>query len=313
MSEFVHIPVLLNEVIESLEIKPNGIYADGTAGGGNHSHAIGSNLSENGLLICTDRDEEAIEACKKKLSDLKCGNEIIRSEFASLPIILEQKHIKIDGLLLDLGVSSRQLDEAERGFSYMNDAPLDMRMNRDDAVTAADIINEWPEQKLADVFFEYGEERYSRQIARKICEKRSEKPILTTFELSDIIRSAMPRKALNEAQHPAKRVFQAVRIAVNDELTQISKILSDIMPYINEGGRISVITFHSLEDRIVKTAFATAENPCTCPPEFPVCVCGKKSLGKVITRKPILPTEEELERNPRSRSAKLRVFERHYN
>ena len=309
MGTFSHIPVLLNETLANLSIKPDGIYADGTAGGGGHSFEIGSRLSENGMLICTDRDAEAVSACKKRLSSLECKTEIIHSEFSSLPLILDDRGIKLDGLLLDLGVSSYQLDSAERGFSYMQNAPLDMRMNKNDAVTAADIINTYSENELSRIFFEYGEERWSKHIARKIVAIRQEKPFETTFELVDAIRSAMPAKALNEAQHPAKRVFQAVRIAVNGELSQISDILSTIMPYMNHGGRICVITFHSLEDRIVKTSFATAEHPCTCPPDFPICVCGKKSLGKVITKKPVVPSEEEIKANPRARSSKLRVFE----
>ena len=309
MNGFSHVSVLLNETVENLAIKPDGIYADGTAGGGGHSFEIGRRLSQNGTLICTDRDSEAVEACKKRLETLECKKEIIHSEFRALPEILKNRGIKLDGLLLDLGVSSHQLDSYERGFSYMHDAPLDMRMNKDDAFTAAELVNTYSEQELARVFFEYGEEKWSRQIARKIVAKRNEKPFETTFELVNTIKSAMPPKALNEAQHPAKRVFQAIRIAVNGELAQISDVLAEIIPHMNHGGRICVITFHSLEDRIVKTAFVTAENPCTCPPDFPVCVCGKKSLGKVITKKPIIPSEEEINANPRSRSAKLRVFE----
>ena len=309
MSGFSHVSVLLNETVENLAIKPDGVYADGTAGGGGHSFEIGKRLSPSGTLICTDRDSEAVEACSKRLEALECKKEIIHSEFRALPEILEERNIKLDGLLLDLGVSSHQLDSYERGFSYMHDAPLDMRMNKDDAFTAADLVNTYPEQELARIFFEYGEERWSRQIAKKIVAKRTEKPFETTFELVNTIKSSMPPKALNEAQHPAKRVFQAIRIAVNGELSQVSDVLTDIIPHMNQGGRICVITFHSLEDRIVKTSFATAENPCTCPPDFPVCVCGKKSAGKVITKKPILPSEEEINANPRARSAKLRVFE----
>ena len=309
MAGFSHISVHFKETIDSLNIQPDGVYADGTAGGGGHSFAIGSHLSENGLLVCTDRDTEAIAACTARLEPLTCKKEIYHAEFRTLPEILEKRGIKLDGLLLDLGVSSHQLDSAERGFSYMNDAPLDMRMNRDDAFTAADLINTYSEQELARIFFEYGEERWSRPIAKKIVTVRQSSPINTTLELVDVIKSAMPKKALNEAQHPAKRVFQAIRIAVNQELSQVSDILSDIIPYMNPGGRIAVITFHSLEDRIVKTAFASAENPCTCPPNFPVCVCGKTSLGKVLTKKPIIPSDEEMESNPRARSSKLRVFE----
>lgn len=309
MNEFEHIPVLFKETIESLNIRPDGIYCDGTAGGGNHSFAIGSKLSNQGTLLCTDRDMDAVNECKRKLSPLACNVEIFHTTYTSIPDILTQKGIKADGLLLDLGVSSHQLDEAERGFSYMQDAPLDMRMNREDSLTAADVVNGYSEEDLAKVFFEYGEERYSRQIASKICKIRVNEKIETTLQLSDIIKSAMPAKALREAQHPAKRVFQALRIEVNSELTQVETLLENIFPVMNSGGRIAIITFHSLEDRIVKLAFAKAEKPCTCPPSFPVCVCGKVSKGKVITRKPIVPSSEELEFNPRSRSAKLRVFE----
>lgn len=309
MNEFEHIPVLFKETIDSLNIRPEGIYCDGTAGGGNHSFAIGSKLSEKGRLLCTDRDMDAVNECNRKLSPLSCGVEIFHTTYTSIPEILTEKGIKADGLLLDLGVSSHQLDEAERGFSYMQDAPLDMRMNREDSLTAADVVNGYGEEELAKIFFEYGEERYSRQIASKICKIRANERIETTLQLSDIIKSAMPAKALREAQHPAKRVFQALRIEVNSELTQVETLLENIFPVMNSGGRISIITFHSLEDRIVKLAFAKAEKPCTCPPSFPVCVCGKVSKGKVITRKPIVPSQEELEMNPRSRSAKLRVFE----
>ena len=292
MSDFGHIPVLFRETIDSLEIRPDGVYADGTAGGSGHSRAIGEKLSGEGTLICTDRDIDAVEECRKRLSGLECDCTVYHTTFTSLPDILRQRGQKLDGLLLDLGVSSHQLDEADR----------------DGALTAADIVNTYPEKALADIFFEYGEERYSRAIASAIVKRRQSSPILMTLDLVDVIKSAMPAKALREPQHPAKRVFQALRIAVNDELSQVSDLLRDIMPYMAPGGIISVITFHSLEDRIVKTAFATAENPCTCPPSFPVCVCGKKSRGKVITRKPIVAGQEELELNPRARSAKLRVF-----
>lgn len=309
MTEFEHIPVLFNETIEALSVKPEGVYCDGTAGGGNHALAVGSRLGRGGTLICVDRDSEAIAECRKKLASLECAVELYHSDFTEIPAILSSKGIKADGLLLDLGVSSHQLDEKERGFSYMHDAPLDMRMNRDDALTAADIVNSYPEDRLTEIFFKYGEERYSRSVARKICEARRLKKVSTTFELSNLIKSAMPSSALREAQHPAKRVFQALRIEVNSELTEAETLLDNIFPYMNPKGRIAVITFHSLEDRIVKTAFSKAEKPCICPSYFPVCTCGRVSKGHIITRKPIVPGETELQNNPRARSAKLRVFE----
>lgn len=306
MSNFEHIPVLFNQTIDGLAVKPNGVYADGTAGGGNHSRAIGERLSDKGRLICVDRDTEAIGACREKLAGLKCGLTLLHTDFAKLPEYLRKNGIMLDGLLVDLGVSSHQLDTAERGFSYMADAELDMRMNRDDDFTAKTLVNTYSKEDMERIFFEYGEERYSRSVASAIIEYRKHKPIETTLELVDIIKSAMPAKALREKQHPAKRVFQAIRIEVNDELKQISKLLDDIMPQMKSGGRVCVITFHSLEDRIVKTAFAKAQNPCTCPPDFPVCVCGKKPLGKAL--KPITPTEEEIRENPRARSSRLRIF-----
>ncbi len=308
MSDFEHIPVLFNQTIEGLAVKSDGVYADGTAGGGSHSRAVGERLSDKGRLICVDRDTEAIGACEKKLSGLKCGLTLLHTDFAKLPEYLRKNGIMLDGLLVDLGVSSHQLDTAERGFSYMADAELDMRMNRDDDFTAKDLVNSYSKEDMERIFFEYGEERYSRSVASAIAEYRKNKPIETTLELAEIIKSAMPAKALREKQHPAKRVFQAIRIEVNDELKQISDLLDGIMPLMNSGGRICVITFHSLEDRIVKTAFAKAQNPCTCPPDFPVCVCGKKSLGKAL--KPITPDGAEIERNPRSRSSRLRIFVR---
>lgn len=297
---------MVPEILEALNIKPDGVYADGTAGGGGHSKAIGQRLSEKGTMICNDRDEDALRVCEDRLKDLSCNLRLIRGTFSDLA---KNAGVSFDGVLLDLGVSSYQLDCAERGFSYMQDAPLDMRMNRDDTLTAKDVVNEWSEAKLTRIFFEYGEERYSRRIASEIVNYRAKKPIETTLELVDIIKKALPKAALKEKQHPAKRVFQAIRIAVNDELEQVRLALDSLVENMNDGGRIAVLTFHSLEDRIVKTAFARYERPCTCPPEFPICTCGKKSLGKVIV-KGISPSPEEIEQNPRSRSTRLRVFER---
>lgn len=306
--EFKHVSIMVQEILEGLNIKPDGVYADGTAGGGGHSLAIGQRLSEQGTMICNDRDGDALNACQERLKDLSCNLRLIRGTFSDL---VENAGVPFDGVLLDLGVSSYQLDCAERGFSYMQDAPLDMRMNQDDKLSARDVVNQWPESELTRIFFEYGEERYSRRIASEIVKYRAKKPIETTFELVDIIKQALPKAALKEKQHPAKRVFQAIRIAVNDELEQVRIALDSIVENMNDGGRIAVLTFHSLEDRIVKTAFARYERPCTCPPEFPVCVCGKKSLGKVIV-KGISPTPEEIADNPRSRSTRLRVFERRF-
>ncbi len=304
--EFKHVSIMVPEILESLNIKPDGVYADGTAGGGGHSLAIGQRLSEKGTMICNDRDADALRACEERLKDLTCNLRLIRGTFSDLA---ENAGVPFDGVLLDLGVSSYQLDCAERGFSYMQDAPLDMRMNQEDRLSAKEIVNEWSESELTRIFFEYGEERHSRRIASEIVRSRAKKPIETTFELVDIIKQALPKGALKEKQHPAKRVFQAIRIAVNDELEQVRIALDSLVENMNDGGRIAVLTFHSLEDRIVKTAFARYERPCTCPPEFPVCVCGKESLGKVIV-KGISPSAQEIADNPRSRSTRLRVFER---
>ncbi len=304
--EFKHISIMVPEIIEALNIQPDGVYVDGTAGGGGHSLAIAQRLSEKGTMICNDRDSDALDACRERLKDLTCNLRLIRGTFSHLA---EQAAVPFDGVLLDLGVSSYQLDCSERGFSYMQDAPLDMRMSREDKLSAKEIVNEWSEQELTRIFFEYGEERYSRRIASQIVTSRAHKPIETTFQLVDIIKQALPKAALKEKQHPAKRVFQAIRIAVNDELEQVRSGLDSLVENLNDGGRIAVLTFHSLEDRIVKNAFARYERPCTCPPEFPVCVCGKKSLGKVLV-KGLSPSQAEVEANPRSRSARLRVFER---
>ena len=308
--EFKHKSILLDECIENLNIKKDGIYVDGTLGGGGHSFSILRKLNNTGLLIGIDRDKDAINAATNKLKEYN-NFKTVHDNNSNIANILKELNIdKIDGMLLDLGVSSYQLDEADRGFSYMHDAKLDMRMNRDDNFSAYDVVNNYSEGKLAGIFKEYGEERYSKSIARKICEERKEKYIETTFELVDIIKSAMPKAALNEKQHPAKRVFQAIRIEVNEELIRLKKTIEDIVSVLNKNGRLAIITFHSLEDKIVKHTFEELEGRCTCPKDFPVCVCGYVSHGKIVTKKPIVCSEEELKENPRARSAKLRVFER---
>lgn len=310
MTEFHHVSVLLDECIEGLNIKPDGIYVDGTLGGAGHSSQIAKHLS-TGLLIGVDRDPVALKAAGERLAPFGDRVKLVHSNFAEIPQVLKDLGIeKVDGILLDLGVSSPQLDDGSRGFSYMADAPLDMRMDSGDSLSADTVVNTWPQEELKRIFYEYGEERYAPQIAAAICRKRESAPIRTTLELVDIIRSAMPPAALREKQHPAKRTFQAIRIAVNDELGAVEKIMKDAIPCLNVGGRLAVITFHSLEDRIVKTGMASAVKGCTCPPSFPVCVCGKKPQVKLISRKPIVSTEEELERNPRARSAKLRICEK---
>ena len=310
MKDFHHISVLLEECLEGLDIKPDGIYVDGTLGGAGHSSQIVKRLT-TGRLIGIDRDLVALEASGKRLEPYKDRVTLVHSNFCEMKQVMEDLGIPgVDGILLDLGVSSPQLDDGERGFSYMADAPLDMRMNNQDALTAYEVVNTWPQDELKRILFDYGEERYAPRIASAICRRREEKPIETTLELVDVIRSAMPPQALREKQHPAKRSFQAIRIAVNDELGSVEKALRDAIPLLNPGGRLAIITFHSLEDRIVKNAMAEAAKGCTCPPNFPVCVCGKKPIVKLISRKPIVATEEELEVNPRSRSAKLRVCEK---
>ena len=309
--EFKHVSVLLQETIDGLAVKPDGIYVDGTTGGGGHSYEICKRLGENGRLICIDQDAEALAAAEKRLEPFAGIVTIVKSKYAQMKEVLKQLGIdKVDGIVLDLGVSSYQLDNAERGFSYREDAPLDMRMDREQTLTARDIVNEYPESELYRIIKEYGEERFAKNIARNICKRRQDKPLETTFELVDIIRGSMPAKARNGKSHPAKRTFQAIRIECNQELEVLRQALDEMVDLLKDGGRISIITFHSLEDRMVKTSFRRQENPCTCPPDFPVCVCGNKPKGKVITRKPILPSEEECEQNTRSKSAKLRVFER---
>ena len=310
MSQFHHVSVLLWECIEGLNIKPDGIYVDGTLGGAGHSSEIVKRLA-TGRHIGIDRDPIALKAAGERLEPWADKVTLVHSNFCEIKQVLDNLNIEgVDGILLDLGVSSPQLDDGARGFSYMADAPLDMRMNNEDPLTAYDVVNTWPYEELKRILYDYGEERYAPQIASAICRKREGKPIESTLELVDVIRSAMPPAALREKQHPAKRSFQAIRIAVNDELGSVEKVMRDAIPKLNKGGRLAVITFHSLEDRIVKNAMVAASKGCTCPPSFPVCVCGKKPQVKLITRKPIVSSDEELEVNPRARSAKLRICEK---
>ena len=307
--EFKHIPVLLNETIENLKIKPEGIYADGTLGGAGHSFHIASNLSEKGKLIGIDRDNEALNAAKQKLADFK-NVKYVNDNHDNIKSILNSLGIeKVDGILLDLGVSSYQLDEGERGFSYMQDAALDMRMDKRQELTAEYIVNNYTEEELARIIYEYGEEKYSRKIARNICEYRKVEKIDTTGKLVGIIEKSVPKFGKNQG-HPAKRTFQAIRIEVNNEIEPLYNTIVDAIDCLKSGGRLCVITFHSLEDRAVKNAFVKAEGTCTCPKDLPYCVCKKEQKGKNITKKPILPSEKEMENNSRSRSAKLRVFEK---
>ena len=309
-NEFHHVSVLLEECIEGLNIKPDGIYVDGTLGGAGHSSRIAALLT-TGRHIGIDRDPVALKVAQERPAPWADRVTLVHSNFCEIKQVLDDLNIEgVDGILLDLGVSSPQLDEAERGFSYMLDAPLDMRMNSQDSLSAHTVVNTWPYEELKRILYDYGEERYAPKIAAAICSRREQKPIETTLELVDIIRGAMPPAALREKQHPAKRSFQAIRIAVNDELGSVEKVMEDAIPKLNPGGRLAVITFHSLEDRIVKNAMANAAKGCTCPPNFPVCVCGKKPKVKIITRKPIVSGEIELERNPRARSAKLRICEK---
>ena len=310
MSEVHHVSVLLEECIEGLNIKPDGIYVDGTLGGAGHSSRIAERLT-TGTLIGIDRDPVALTAAGQRLAPFGDRVRLVHSNFCEMDTALERLGITgVDGILLDLGVSSPQLDDGQRGFSYMADAPLDMRMNSEDTLDARQIVNQWSYEELKRILYDYGEERFAPRIAAAICTRREEKEIETTLELVDIIRSAMPASALREKQHPAKRSFQAIRIAVNDELGSVERVMKKAVPLLNPGGRLAVITFHSLEDRIVKNAMAEAAKGCTCPREFPVCVCGKTPQVKLITRKPIVSGETELERNPRARSAKLRICEK---
>lgn len=309
--EFRHTPVLAEESIKNLSIKKDGIYIDGTAGGGGHSRLIAERLSEHGRLVAIDRDADAVEAARERLKGMCCRVDFVHGNYAQIKDILEELQISsIDGALLDLGVSSFQLDNAERGFSYMHDAPLDMRMNRDEEFSAADVVNNYSENQLYEVIKKYGEERWAKRIAKFIVESRTEARISTTGQLVEIIKKAVPAGARRDGHHPAKRTFQAIRIEVNDELKGVERATKDFIDVLNMNGRLCVITFHSLEDRIVKNIFKERANPCTCPSEFPVCVCGKKADVRIITKKPVVPSIEEVNDNPRARSAKLRCLEK---
>lgn len=309
--EFKHTSVLLTEVIDNLHILPDGIYVDGTLGGGGHSLHIAQALTQGGRLIGIDQDREALQAAGERLSPYKDRVTLVHSNYENIAAILQEQGIcQVNGILLDLGVSSYQLDNPERGFSYREDEPLDMRMDQSAPLCARDILNGWSQEELIRILREYGEEKCAVKIAKEIVSRREVKPLETTGELADIVRCCIPKKMQEKGGNPCKRTFQAVRIACNRELEVLSDSLDTMIDLLAPGGRLCIITFHSLEDRIVKNAFRKNENPCTCPPEFPVCICGKKSKGKVITRKAILPGEEELEQNRRSASAKLRVFEK---
>lgn len=308
--EFKHVSVLLNECIEGLNIKENGIYVDCTLGGAGHSSHILKHLSKDGLLIGIDQDNDALKAAKERLKDYE-NVKYVHNNFYNIDDILSELNIdKVDGILMDLGVSSYQLDEASRGFSYMNDAHLDMRMNQDNDLSAYEVVNNYSEEELYKIIRDYGEEKFAKRIASFIVKNRQIKPIETTFELVEIIKNAIPAKARREGPHPAKRTFQAIRIEVNSELKILNRAIEDGVNRLNKGGRMAIITFHSLEDRIVKSKYRELENPCTCPKEFPICVCGKKSIVKVLTKKGIVPSKGEIERNPRSRSAKVRIVEK---
>ena len=309
--EFSHVSVLLNETVEGLDIKPDGIYVDGTVGGAGHAFEVCKRLSDKGRFIGLDQDEAAIRASTQRLKEYEDIVTIVRSNYCNMVRVLHDLSIdKVDGIVLDLGVSSYQLDTPERGFSYREDAPLDMRMDQRNSLAAKDIVNTYSEQDLFRIIRDYGEDKFAKNIAKHIVKNREEKEIETTFELIDIIKAAIPMKVRMKTGHPAKKTFQAIRIELNKELEVLENTLNDMVKLLNPGGRICVITFHSLEDRIVKNIFKKCENPCTCPPNFPVCVCGNQSLGRVITRKPILPSEEEMNVNTRSKSAKLRVFQK---
>lgn len=309
--DFKHISVLLDETIDGLDIKPDGIYVDGTLGGGGHSYEILKRLSPKGRLIGIDQDGEALKAAGERLKEFENQITLVRSNYCEIDKVLKELNVeKVDGILLDIGVSSYQLDNLERGFSYKSDAPLDMRMDTRQELTAADVVNTYSENELFKIIKDYGEDKFAKNIAKHIVLARKEKPLETTKELSEVIKRAIPMKVQAKGGHPAKKTFQAIRIEVNQELTVLKESIDKMIDLLKPNGRICIITFHSLEDRIVKTKFRENENPCTCPPNFPVCVCGKKSKGKVITRKPIVPSEDEIEENKRAKSSKLRIFER---
>lgn len=309
--DFNHVPVLYSECLDNLNIKPDGIYVDGTVGGAGHALGIGERLSEKGMLIGIDRDDDALRAAAQRLNGLDCRCELVKRTYAEIKDVLSELNVSgIDGALLDIGVSSFQLDNAKRGFSYMHDAPLDMRMNRSDSLSAYDVVNKYSQKDLAEIIKKYGEERWASRIADFIVKARKQDDIKSTGELVDIIKAAIPASARRDGPHPAKRTFQAIRIEVNRELEQLEEAIDEFCDVLNPGGRLCIITFHSLEDRIVKETFNRRLNPCTCPPEFPVCVCGKVADVVKVTGKPITASEEELDRNPRSRSAKLRVIEK---
>lgn len=309
--DFKHVSVLLKETIDGLNINPDGIYVDGTLGGGGHAYEVCKHLSSKGRLIGIDQDSEALEAARERLSEFEDKVTMVRSNYCEIDTILKDLDIdKVDGIVLDLGVSSYQLDNLERGFSYKADAPLDMRMDTRQMITASDVVNNYSENELYRIIRDYGEDRFAKNIAKHIVMARKKKPLTTTGELSEIVKESIPMKFQAKGGHPAKKTFQAIRIEVNNELKVLKDSIDTMIDHLNLGGRICIITFHSLEDRIVKTKFRENENPCTCPPDFPVCVCGKVSKGKVITRKPIIPSEEEIVNNKRAKSSKLRIFER---
>lgn len=310
--DFKHVSVLLNETIDGLNINPDGIYVDGTLGGGGHAYEVCKRLSDKGRLIGIDQDGEALEAAREHLKEFEDKITLVRSNYCEIDTILKDLDIdKVNGIVLDLGVSSYQLDNLERGFSYKSDAPLDMRMDQRQVKTAADVVNTYSENELFRIIRDYGEDKFAKNIAKHIVMERQKKPFETTAQLSEVIKHSIPMKFQNKGGHPAKKTFQAIRIEVNKELTVLRDSIDKMIELLNENGRICIITFHSLEDRIVKMKFRENENPCTCPPDFPVCVCGKVSKGKVITRKPIVPGDKEITENKRAKSSKLRIFERH--